>query len=1161
MKYLLFGTGDYYERYKKWFSPENTIALLDNAPDKQNTFLDGIRVLSPEQGVELVYDAIVILSFYVKAMRRQLVELGVPEEKIYHFHDLNKLLCYNKDGSAADYKKPIRYYGGAEHVEKSSCILLLSHDLMLGGASLALYHMARAHRAQGEQIVFASTLDGPLRDILLSEDIPVIVDVNLQIETMRQAAWTAEFSRIVCNTVNFYVFLSERDTQIPVVWWLHDSRFFYDGVDPRVLRAIKQENLQIYAVGPVPRDALAEFLPEARIGNLLYGVADEAGNWQNADGKDAVCAQMSDDDSADKVCFVTIGYIEPRKGQDILVEAVQKLPREIRARARFYLVGQNTSRMAGEIRQVMEEIPEIIMTGTMDRNGIHAMLERSDAMICPSREDPMPTVAAEAMMHRVPCILSDAAGTAAYIQDKTNGIVFQSEDAQELADQITWCIEHRAQLDEMGLHAREVFERRFSMDVFASDVKRIMSDFYQTLLQHKEDKIAIYGLGAETEKILAQIGGEFHIVGLLDGYRKDGELYGMPIIPMEQAVREKVGLILAAARPGSCRAIARRIGKVCMENGIALFDTRGNDLCDTHRVTYQLDKNKGMTKEQLYQQTAMYEAVSFDLFDTLIMRRILSPSDVFDLVDARLRQDGIVIEDFAARRMSCEKELSKDRAPRLTEIYSYMTETYHISKIRSDDMAVLEWEIDCSLVIPRREVCELLLRLAEQGKKIYIVSDSYYSREQITELMKKCGITRYSDVFVSCEFGTGKGQLLFEKVKEAVGNMPLVHIGDDAAVDIESAEKNGIRGIRIYSGMDLLEMTGYMGLWDYTQSLADRIKTGMFTAKIFNSPFQFETEECKISVDTAYDIGYVFFAPMISDFVLWFHEKVEEYGLQNILFCARDGYLLQKMYGELDPISSTVYFLTSRTAAIRAGMETREDIEYVGAMKFSGSLHKQLQERFGIVVDPETFRTDPEPGLLDYEQEILEKAGRDRVRYQTYIEQLALKEGDSAFFDFVAKGTTQMYMGKLMKQHLKGLYFLRLEEEQMRDKGLDIDAFYDISEMAGRTIFNDYYILETMLTSPMPSVKEFDGQGSPVYAAETRAAQDIQCFLEAQEGIGDYFREYLKICPLHERVTDKRLDEVFLALIHGIAVRDENFLSLKVEDPFFNRMTDMTDLL
>ena len=112
LKYLLFGTGDYYERYKKWFSNDEIIALLDNSELKQGTYIDGIQVLSPSQGIKLNYDAIVILSFYVQAMKQQLLELGVDEDCIYHFYDIHSLL------NEKIAHKPIKFYANAETIIK-----------------------------------------------------------------------------------------------------------------------------------------------------------------------------------------------------------------------------------------------------------------------------------------------------------------------------------------------------------------------------------------------------------------------------------------------------------------------------------------------------------------------------------------------------------------------------------------------------------------------------------------------------------------------------------------------------------------------------------------------------------------------------------------------------------------------------------------------------------------------------------------------------------------------------------------------------------------------------------------------------------------------------------------------------------------------------------
>lgn len=464
IKFLLFGTGDYYERYKKWFRHEDVLALLDNSPAKQNSMIDGIRVLPPAEGVRLSYDVIVILSFYVKSMRRQLVDLGVPENKIYHFYDLHRLI-YKKE-----FKRPVQYYGDAEKVvelpgQSGKKILLLSQDLTLGGPAIALFHAAEILVKRGYQVVYASMIDGPLREKLLANNIPVIVDVNLQIETMEDSEWTRNFSLLFCNTINYHVFLSERDIGMPVIWWLHDSEFFYDGVNRETLENLDRENLRVCSVGPVPRNAMHKIIPDMPVDDLLYGVEDMVGYVRQTQGR-----------CADKIYFVSIGYIEERKGQDLLVQAIQRLPDEYRAKAVFYLVGQDSSMMAQQIKAQIENMPEIIMTGTVDRDGIKKILNNADVMICPSREDPMPTVVTEAMMYSVPCILSDAAGTAEYIRDGADGFIFPSESVEELSVRIQWCIDHNQELSEMGTRARQIYEKVFSMKVFEENLLDIVNE-------------------------------------------------------------------------------------------------------------------------------------------------------------------------------------------------------------------------------------------------------------------------------------------------------------------------------------------------------------------------------------------------------------------------------------------------------------------------------------------------------------------------------------------------------------------------------------------------------------------------------------------------------------------------------------------------------------
>lgn len=460
MKYLLFGTGDYYERYKKWFVSEDVLALLDNSPKKQNTIIDGIRVLSPEEGINLPFDVIVILSFYVKAMKKQLVTLGVQSEKIFHFYDIHSLLQPDRrDGT-------IKYFGEAETIiysKNNRKVLLLSQELTLGGPPIALFHAAEVLKKHQYDVVFASMIDGPLKDKLLLNGISVVIDSNLQVATMKEIEWINDFSMIICNTLNFHIFLMERNKDVPIIWWLHDASFFYDGVRMENLKKIPRENLKVVSVGPVPKEAIIHFMPDILVGELLYGVSNQ------------FCEKRAIEHYV-KIRIVLIGFLEEIKGQDILLKAFEALPYKIRRNVEILLVGYNETLYAQELREQYKHLREVRFTGSVNREKIHEILQHTDILVCPSRQDSMPTVAAEAMMHGVPCIVSDVTGTAAYIRDGVDGFVFHSEDVQELAAKIEWCIKHDDSLQQIGVGARKIYEKHFSMDVFEQNLLRIVND-------------------------------------------------------------------------------------------------------------------------------------------------------------------------------------------------------------------------------------------------------------------------------------------------------------------------------------------------------------------------------------------------------------------------------------------------------------------------------------------------------------------------------------------------------------------------------------------------------------------------------------------------------------------------------------------------------------
>ena len=676
-------------------------------------------------------------------------------------------------------------------------------------------------------------------------------------------------------------------------------------------------------------------------------------------------------------------------------------------------------------------------------------------------------------------------------------------------------------------------------------------DALHMMLLDAQLKFALYGLGTETERFIKERRIDANILGLLDSFRTDGELYGYPIISLDEAIQREVDVILVVARPGSCKAIVKKIGDICRKMNILLYDTRGRNLLEQASISYEFQCVPWESKKEFLQKIHRADVISFDLFDTLIARKLSSERDLFDLLDVELQGQGILIPNFSMLRLMVEKELSRDFAPKLEEIYDELLRRIGGSFVTAQELAILEERVDGATLVARRAVRDLLHYAARKGKRIVITTDSYYSENRLRKWCSNLGIVDYERILVSSEYGTSKTQKLFDFLLGHYKHQQILHIGNDEQADIESAKIRGIQTHRICSSMELFDVLGGLGIDRYAKTLSDRIKIGFFSAQLFNDPFSFEKKDHRVTISSSYDIGYLICAPIITDFIFWLRQKCEAFDIRQMLFCARDGYLIGRLYQKIDKECKSVYFLTSRIAAIRAGMESQEDIDYVDDMKYSGSEEECLRARFGVdIAEVDMWKTL-----------VLQRAKKLRTNYKEYIDKLSLGDQDIGLFDFVAKGTTQFYLKRLLPQPLKGLYFLRLEPEYMEDKHLDIESFFSDEEKETSVIYQYYYVLETMLTSPYPSVKEFSEGGIPVFEAETRNMETFDFVRDAQRGIEAYFEDYMNLISNVEKMQNKKLDEAMLSLVDKLCILDEKFLSLVVEDQFFGRNTAVNDLI
>lgn len=188
-----------------------------------------------------------------------------------------------------------------------------------------------------------------------------------------------------------------------------------------------------------------------------------------------------------------------------------------------------------------------------------------------------------------------------------------------------------------------------------------------------------------------------------------------------------------------------------------------------------------------------YDIYSFDMFDTLVFRSGGTPNSIFELVAKECFNTEKERELFVERRIRAEKEVKNHyKEARIDLIYSNISEKYG-----KDLQYLISKEYACEFdnIYAKESICDFLNEI-DINKRI-VVSDMYYSGEQLTNILVNCGVF-VSDIVVSCEsFMTKSRGDLWRKVKRKYENNNIIHFGDSLKGDFIMPILNGIDSVWI----------------------------------------------------------------------------------------------------------------------------------------------------------------------------------------------------------------------------------------------------------------------------------------------------------------------------------------------------------------------------
>lgn len=459
LKIIVFGIGEIYRKVKHYFYEANDeiVALVDNSQKLVGTQKEGYVIDFPENIQHYTYDYIVITSDYAAEMKRQLIELGIRSKQIIHFRDY--IGNFHVEIPAAQMSVP------------AGSVLILSNEFGYHGGPIVCVNLARVLRHKGYMITIAvpSAEQEFLEEISLEEGIQVIVVENLSFLSIKNLGWISKYTYVLANTfvtARCAIKLAQRRK---VYLWLHESidsyagnEFWYD----EIMEGIKNERLIIGAVSDVARKNFYSIYPvEKKIEIFPYGIDDRY-------KEDRGCVEDG---------IITFGAVANHallKGLDVLLDAFIFISEEKRKKCRFLFVGKTYDSDYGrQIRNKIDQNANCEYLGELSREDMFDFYSKTDVIIIPSRRDSLPLVATEAMMLKKPCVISDAIGTTRYVKHKYNGLVFQSENCEELADMILWCLENGEGLKLIAENARKTYEAWFTMEKFGERV----IDVFQSL--------------------------------------------------------------------------------------------------------------------------------------------------------------------------------------------------------------------------------------------------------------------------------------------------------------------------------------------------------------------------------------------------------------------------------------------------------------------------------------------------------------------------------------------------------------------------------------------------------------------------------------------------------------------------------------------------------
>ena len=176
--------------------------------------------------------------------------------------------------------------------------------------------------------------------------------------------------------------------------------------------------------------------------------------------------------------YVYLGRLSSEKGVDLFCKAFTQLKEQNLIKGNAIIVGEGDQR-----KNLEANYSNIKFLGWKKHEEIEEVISSARALIFPSKwYEGAPLTPIEFMAHGIPCISSDICSAVEYIENEKNGLIFKTEDIDDLKDKLSI-----ANDDERWRFIAKNLRDNFNRDEYSlqSHVTRLL-DVYESILKQEE---------------------------------------------------------------------------------------------------------------------------------------------------------------------------------------------------------------------------------------------------------------------------------------------------------------------------------------------------------------------------------------------------------------------------------------------------------------------------------------------------------------------------------------------------------------------------------------------------------------------------------------------------------------------------------------------------